>query len=437
MKKIFAALLFIPTAMQAQNSAWTLRDCIDYALEHNITVKQNEVGVQEKEIQLSTAKGRRLPGISASASENVSFGRGLSPDNTYINTNTSSTAFGLGADVPIFNGLDIHYDIKMSKLQLSAATKDLEKVKDDIRVAVAQSYTQVLYNKALLSVAESQVGRDSMQLARIDALRQTGKASNAEVAAQQASLAQTRLAAVQAANNLKISLLELSQLLELKSPEGFDVVQPDPSVLEPGILMSPEDIYAQAVEIRPEIISDRIMLEYAKMNISRAKGGYMPSLNLTGGIGTNYYTVYGQPNKPFGEQLKNNFSQYIGLSLNIPIFSRMNTINSVKTAKLDYTNRQLEMENTKKGLFKEIQQVYYNAVAAQSKLQSSKEAAASAELSMNLTTEKYENGKANITEYNESKNRYLEAEANYLQARYECLYQTKLVDFYRGMELCF
>ena len=436
MKRILAALLVLcPAAASAQT--WTVRQCIDYALENNITVKQNSITVEQREIDLSTARARRLPGLSAGASQNFSFGRGLTADNTYANTNTTSTSFSLSTDLTLFNGGDINYGIKMSRLELAAATEDLAKIKDDIRVSVAQAYVQILYCKEILGVSKSQVQRDSMQLERIKAMQLSGMASSAEVASQQSSLAQSRLSAVQARSNLKLALLDLSQLLELPSPEGFDVVSPDAGMLETRILPNPEYIYSLALDIRPEIRSDSLRLEYAELSIAKAKGAYLPSLSLSGGLGSNYYTSSGYVSNPFSDQIRNNFSQYIGLSMHVPIFNRFSTKNSVRNSQLNYDAQVLKSESTKKTLYKEIQQVYYNAVAAQSKMQSSSEAAASAELSMDLTTQKYENGKANITEYNEAKNRYLEAESNFLQARYECLYQTALVDFYQGKELNF
>ena len=437
MKRILAVLLLISSGAAAQPAGWTLKQCVDYALENNITVKQNQITVEQREVDLNTAEGRRLPGLNASASQNFSFGRGLTADNTYANTNTTNTSFSLGADMAIFNGFNISRGIKLSQLELAAATEDLEKAKNDIRVAVAQAYVQILYNKEILGVAKNQVQRDSLQLERISAMQRSGKASNAEVASQQASLAQSRLSSVQAENSLNLSILDLTQLLELTNPEGFDIVSPDPGKLEPRILTRPEDIYATALGIRPEIKSQEIRLDYAELNILRAKGAYLPSLNLNGGIGTNYYTSSGYESKSFPDQISNNFSQYIGLSLSVPIFNRFSTRNQVKTAQLSFNTQELQLENTKKSLYKEIQQVYYNAVASQTKMVSSKEAASSAELSYNLITEKYENGKANITEYNDSKNRYLEAESNFLQARYECLFQNSLVDFYQGKEMNF
>lgn len=432
MKGILLSLL-----VMVAGGPWSLEDCIQYALDHNISVQQSEINVEQRDIELNTAQGRRLPGVSANSSQNFSFGRGLTADNTYANTNTTNTSFSLGADIPVFQGLQITNGIALSKLNLAAATADLEKAKDDIRVAVAQAYVQILYNKEILGVARNQITIDEQQVERLEAMAANGKASKAEVAAQKATLAQSRLSATQADNNLKLSILELTQLLELPSPEGFDITGADARNLEPGLLMNPEDIYAEAVAIKPVVKSEELRLDYAETNIKLAKGGFLPSLSVSGGLGSNFYTSSGYEYKSFGEQMRNNFSQYIGVSLSIPVFNRFSTRNDVRNAQLNFKNQQLQLDNVKKSLYKEIQQAYYNAVASQSKLEGSIEAAASAQESFELVSAKYENGKANITEFNEAKNRFLEAESNLAQARYEHLYQSKLLDFYRGKDLVF
>ena len=322
-------------------------------------------------------------------------------------------------------------------MDLQTATLELERAKDDVRVAVAQAYIQILYNKEILQVALEQVARDSVQTERIKAMEATGKVSSAEVAAQQASLEQTRLSSVQARNNLNMALLDLSQLLELESPEDFDVASPPESALQPGLLMLPEAVYAEAVNVKPVILSGELAVESAKIAVERARGQGLPRLSLNGGIGTNYYTNSLGASASFGNQLEKNFSQYVGLSLSVPIFQRFSVRNNVKNARIGLMNQELQLENARKSLYKEIQQAYYNAVAAQAKCSSSQAAAASAEQAFILTREKYDNGKANKTEYNVSRARYLEAQSSCLQARYEALYQAKLLDFYRGESLAF
>ena len=388
-------------------------------------------------MELNTAQSRRLPAFSASASESLSFGRGLTADNTYSNSNTTSTSFNLGGDVPIFQGFDITNGIKLSKLNLAAATADLEKARDDIRVAVAQAYVQILYNQELLRVAREQASHDEELLNQVRERLAAGKVSEAEVSAQQATLAQSRQSEIQAEGNLQVSVLELTQLLELPSPEGFSVVAPtvdDPSQL---LLMRPEAIYEEAVEVKPSVEAAKLNVESAELSIARAKGAYLPSLSLNGGLGTNFYTNSKYAAAPFGEQIKNNFSQYVGLSLSIPIFQRFNTRNNVRTAQINFKSQQIQLESVKKALYKEIQQAYYNAVSAQARFVGSRESAVSARQHYELTEEKYRVGKAGVADYNDARNSWLRAESEHIQARFQCLYQTKLLDFYRGRDLEF
>ena len=434
---ISAALLLSCAAAWAQNGPWSFSDCIDYALEHSITVRQSALTVEQREVDLNTAQMSRLPSVNASASENLSFGRGLTEDNTYSNSNTTSTSFNLGTSVPIFQGFEINNNIKLGKLNLEAATADLEKARDDIRVAVAQAYVQILYNQELLRVAHEQSIHDEELLNQIQERERAGKVSAAEVSAQMATLAQSRQSEIQAYGNLQLSILDLTQLLELESPEGFEIVTPDVKNVDQTLLMLPEAIFAEAVEIKPAVESARIGVDYAQLNIAKAKGAYLPSLSLSGGLGTNYYTNSKVTPTPFWDQLSNNFSQYVGLSLNVPIFQKFSARNQVRNAEINYRGQQLNLENVKKSLYKEIQQAYYNAQNAQARYSGSKESAASARQHYELTEEKYSVGKAGIADYNDARNSWLRAESEHIQARYQCLYQTKLLDFYRGEALNF
>ena len=429
MKTVVFCLVCAATLSQSslgQTKRWSLRECCDYAIEHNISIKQQQNQCRQQEVQLSTARNSRLPDLSASASQNFSFGRGLTAANTYSNTNTSSTSFQLGTSVPLFTGFQIPNQIKMNQLNLEAATADLEKAKNDIRLQVAQAYVQILYDMEIGDVARRQVTIDSMQVVRLQALVDNGKAAEATLSQQKATLANSHLTATQADNNTRLAILTLTQLLELPTPEDFGIVRPDLSTISDGSLaaLSPDAIYAEALGLKPEIAAQQLRLQAYNRNIKIAQAGYYPTLSLSGGLGTNYYTTSGFTSDSFGEQLKNNFSQYIGLNLSIPIFNRFQTRNNVRTARISLENQQLQLDNTKKTLYKEIQQVYCNALNDKTKAQISQEA-------------QYENGKATITEFNESKNNYLKSESDLVQARYELLYQQALIEFYRGRDLNF
>lgn len=442
MKKYILSFIVTSVGFSAASAqkAWSLRECCDYAIEHSIPIKQQENQRRQQEVQLSTSRNSRLPDLSASLNQNFSFGRGLTADNTYSNTNTSSTSLQLGANMPLFTGFQIPNQIKLNQLNLEAATADLEKAKNDIRMKVAQAYVQILYDMEISEVAHRQIDIDSMQVVRLQAFVKNGKASESELSQQRATLANSRLLATQADNNTRLAILTLTQLLELPTPDGFSVVRPALSVDDGSpvvIIPSPEVIYAEALGIKPEIASQQLKLKGTEHSIKIARAGYYPTLSLSGGMGTNYYTTSGFKSDNFSTQLRNNFSQYIGLNLNIPIFNRFQTRNSIRTAKIQRENQQLQLDNTKKTLYQEIQNVYYNTLNALSKEQSSLEAVKNTQTAFNLMQAKYENGKATITEFNESKNTYLKSESELVQARYENLYQHALLEFYRGKELTF
>lgn len=439
MRKTLPLLLLLLAASVAtaqEHGSWSLRDCIGYALEHNISLQQQGLQVQQQELQLSTSKGSRLPSVSANASENFSFGRGLTADNTYSNTNTTSTGFSLGASVPVYQGSRISNSIRQDELNLKAVTADFERAKENVSMAVAQAYVQILYNMELLDVARNQVAIDSLQVERLTGMLENGKASPAQVAQQRAALGQSRLTATEALNSLKLAVLDLTQLLELPSPEGFTIIRPVTD-LEGTILPDPERIYEDALLEKPAVKAEEFRLDASEYAIKIAKGGYLPTISASGGLGSNYYTMSSAPSNSFADQMKNNFSQYLGLTLSVPIFNGFQTRNQVRAAELSRKNQMLQLENTRKTLYKEIQQAYYNAVAAREKLLSSKEAEASAKESYDLVTAKYENGKANITEFNEARDAFLRSESDLSRARYEFLYATKLLDFYQGRELDF
>lgn len=434
---LLSLVALICTSANAQK-VWTLKECIDYALEHNIKVKKSASTVRQNEINLSTAKNKRLPSLDASVSQNWSFGRGLTSSNTYTDTNTRSSQFQLGSSVPLFTGMSIPNTIKFEKLNLEAAQYDHEKMCDDIRIQVAQAYVQILYNSELCMVSKRQTSIDSMHVYRLHEVFVNGKASGSDVAAAEATLAQSRLMQVQAENDYTMAVLALTQLLELTTYEGFDVAVPDTAETNfKSLLPTSEDIYAQSLSIRPEIQAGVLRVKASERNVDIARSGYMPKLTFNAGLGSNTYHTSGFKSESFGRQLKNNFNQYIGLSLQIPIFNRFATRNDVRVAKLRTYQAELDAENVKKELFKEIQQAHCAAEASKANYMSGRKALTSNRKAFEMISQKYECGKSNITEFNEAKNNYLKAQSDYARSKYEYIYNTTLLKFYAGAELDF
>ena len=442
MKKILTAAclaLGLAGSVQAQET-WSLRRCIDYAIEHNIDIKQSRNAAEQSAVEVSTAKWARLPNLNGNAGQSWNWGRTQTavPDETtgdystvYVNTASHGTNMQLSTSIPLFTGFELPNQYALAKLNLKAATADLQKAKDDISINIASAYLQVLFNQELHQVALGQVALSRQQSERIGGLAAVGKASAAEVAEAKARVAQDEMTAVQAENDYRLALLTLSQLMELETPEGLVLESPD-IALKPSPITPPDDIYQTALTEKASVQAAQYRLEGSKRSIRIAQSGFYPQLSLNGSLGTSYYSTI---NRTFRQQMGDNFSKYLGVSLSVPLFNRLSTRNRVRTARLQRDNYALQLENVKKTLYKEIQQAWYNATAAESKFASSHAATLANEESFRLTAQKYENGKANAVEYNEAKQNLMKAQSDELQAKYDYLFRTKILDFYKGIPI--
>lgn len=430
---LIACVMATGYGIQAQE-AWSLQKCIEYAIEHNLSIKQQEATRHQSEVELNTAQWSRLPNLNGNVGQSFNFGRALQADNTYGNRNTANTNFSLGTNIPLFTGLQIPNSIALAKLNLKAATEDLKKAKEDISIQVASYYLQALFNEELSKVAQNQVKLSQEQLDRKVAFFKNGKASEAEVYEAKSRLAQDEMSAVQADNNYRLALLDLSQLLELPSPEGFTIAEP-PTVEMNVQLSLPDEVYSQAMTNKPSIKAAQYRLEGAEKSIRIAQSGYYPQLSFGAGLSTNYYNMSGIETASFSSQWHQNFNKYLQFSLSIPLFNRFATRNRVKSARIQKNALQWRLEESKKTLYKEIQQAYYNALAAEAKYRSSQSASEASEASFKLMSEKYANGKATATEYNEVRTLWMKALSDHIQARYDYIFRSKILDFYKGEPL--
>ena len=441
MKKtiLLSAIMALGIQANAQQN-WSLRQCIDYATAHNVTILQAENKVMQSEVEANTAKWARLPNLNASGSQSFNWGRtqtAIKDEDTgdyttkYVDTSSRGTNMSLNTSVPLFTGFQIPSQYNLSKLNLKASMADLQKAKEDLAINITSAYLQALFNKELHQVAQGQVALSQEQYSRIEALEHIGKASVAELAEAKARVAQDELNVVQSLNNYRLSILDLTQLIELETPEGFEVEDPD-QAFQLNPLTPPDEVFATAMLSKPAIQAAQARLEGSKESIKIAQSALYPSINLNGSLGTNYYSTL---NRTFSQQLGDNFSRYVGISLSIPIFNRFATRNRIRTAKLQRENYALQLENTKKTLYKEIQQAWYNATAAESKYQSSEAATEASLASFELTSKKYENGTATAVAYNEAKQNLMKAQSDELQAKYEYIFRSKILDFYKGIAI--
>lgn len=412
----------------------TLAQCIDYAVSHNVNVKRYANNVEQQKVQLSTARNSRLPDLTAGASQSFNFGRGLNSENAYVNRNTQSTGFNLQTSVPLLTGGRIPNEIAMSRLNLQAATADLEHARQSIALQVAAAYLQAVYAAEVVKVQEAQVAFSKIQEDRISKLFNAGKSPESDVVEAHSQVAQDEMGRTQAKCDYKLAMLDLSQLLELSSPDSIEIVAPQGET-SPTLPPLPDRIFARAEGGKPEIQAEKLRLQAAEKNIRIAKAALYPTLSLGAGLSSEYYKTSGYQAASFSKQLSDNFNKSIGLSLNIPIFNRLATRNSIRQAKLQQSEQALQLDETKKTLYKEIQQAYYNAVNAQAKYESALAARKAAESNFNMMTGKFENGRANATELEEAKTKRANAITSTLQAKYEYILRMKIIEFYEGNKL--
>ncbi|MBR5531234.1 MAG: TolC family protein [Bacteroidaceae bacterium] len=431
-KTLTSLLIFITAAggLQAQTSM-TLRQCIEHATARNVDVKLQENTVRSQEVSLNTSRNAWMPNVDAGVSQNFNFGRALSAQNVYVDRNTYTTSLSVGASMPLFTGGRITAQRKQAALNLQAATADLARLRENLSLQVAQAYLEVLCQQDFCTKAEEQLVLSRHQLERLESLARLGKAAGVELSQARSVVAQDELALVENRNAARMAQLSLSQLIEMPSPDSLNIINTTRQTSH-DITGTPQSIYEEALCLRPEIEADSLRIQSAEQGIRAARSSYWPSLSLNAGLGTSYYKSPGFDSNPFGRQLKDNFSKYVGLSLSIPLFDRFSTRNNVRQARIERESRFWQSEQTKKNLFKEIQQAWYNALSAREKLTASIAAEQAATDALTLTTRKFEAGKANTTEFEEARTKSLAAAHQRITAHYQYVFSLKVLDFYRG-----
>ena len=446
MKRIILYLpaLLICWSVQAQSPAkkWTLEECITYAIEHNIDLKQKEQDQESRKVDLSTSKNSWLPSLNANLGQNFDFGRSPSKTGVIVDQNSANSSFYLQTSMPIFDGFKIPNDIKARKLDLLAATENLYKAKEDLAINVASYFVEALYNKELLTVAELQAALSTEQVTRTESLVNAGKVPLSQLYDIKAQQAKDEASLTEAKNNVNLSLLNLAQMLELeRTGQSLDISVPEiDDAIEKYMtsILPPDVVYNNAVAVKPQIKEQEYLLESQKKMLKVAQAGYFPKLDFSASYSNGYYHYSGGTdivNSSFSDQLNQNGRKTIGFSLSIPLFNRFQTRNNVRSSRIAILNRELMMENSKKVLYKEIQQAYFNATAAQEKYKATGKSVLASKEAFGYAENKYNAGKSTVYEYSESKTKYSQSLSEQIQAKYNYIFRAKILDFYNGIPI--
>lgn len=413
--------------------AWTLKQCIDYALQRNIQVKQQSNQLEKLKIERKRLKAEYLPDLKAGISQKFDFGRSLNRNNMYEDNNSQSSSFSLTTEMPVFTGFRLSGSIAKNKYDLLAAQENKTVIENDLALSITSCYFQILLNKEMCKIAEEQIMLTKEQEKNTQLLIENGKVPQSQLFDIRAQLADDELTATEAKNTLRLSILDLLQMMELDGQTTFDVMPLERN----GDFNDyrPDEIYITALTCMPQIKGAYYNLQSSLKAIKVAKSGYYPTVSFGAGISSGYYHASNVMNISFNDQFRNNMQKSIYLSLSIPLFDRLSTRNQVRTAKIEARNARLVLENEKKTLYKDIEKAYTDATGASEKLKSTSKAVVANEEAHRYALEKYAAGKSTVYEYNETKWKLANALSQYVQAKYTYLLKRKILNFYACQSL--
>ncbi|MDT8393097.1 MAG: TolC family protein [Bacteroidales bacterium] len=461
-------LLISSGHLQAQKM-WSLQDCINYAIEHNLDIKKQVLVVETNKANLLQTKLNTLPSVNAGASMVNNWGRTIDRfTNEFATERVRSDNLYIQGSMTLFSGLQKVNMIRKNQLALDYSRFYLDNLMDDISLTVAGYYLDILFNKELLIIAREQLDVTKQQVNRMEKLVKAGTLARGDLLNIQAQAAREELQVVEAENRLEISYLSIMQLIDYPVAEDFDVLVPRlRSVEETSIDLTSDQVYSYAVLNRPEVKLAKLGVDIAQKDIALAKGQQSPTLSLSGSWGSGYsgrnvigdqvvinnpqigFTENGEPvysisdytfldnitTKPWFDQLEDNNNRTVGFYLNIPIFNGWQTRNVITRAKIAMESAEYDLQLTRNNLRKVIEQSYADALAALKRFGSATKQVEAQSEAFKYAQQKFDVGLLNSVEYNEIKKEMTLAQSELLQAKYDYIFKTTILSFYMGNSL--
>lgn len=465
---LFSAIgLLLLVQPATSQEVWTLEACVAHALDNNIQIKQQRLGVDMARENLLQSQAGRFPSLNANASHAYNFGRTIDPfTNEFATERVQSNNFNIGSGMTLFSGFQIHNSVRQREMELEASRYDVATMENDIALAVASAYLQILFSMELLDMAINQLEITEQQVRRTAQLVDAGTLPRGSLFTVQAQLAGEEVQVVNARNQLDIAYLNLVQLLDLDDVDGFRILVPEIAILpDDDLEHSPMQIYSTAVRTQPQVMAADFRVASAERGLDVARGGRSPMLSVRGSYGTGFSgasreitdILMGEPReigqtatgipvfapsfeyetriKPFRDQLSDNLNRSIGLYLTIPIFNNYQTRTAIGRSQIALENARLSRQLVRDQLFKTIQQAHADAQAALKRYLASEKNVEALEESFMYTEQRFNVGMVNVLEYNDAKNRLTAAQSEMLQSKYEFVFRTKVLDFYVGVPI--
>lgn len=461
-------LIFVGFTAFAQGE-WGVQQCIDYALKHNLSLKQAEINAEINKNNANQSKATVLPSFNAGAMHTYNYGRTIDRfTNTFANAQVLSQNFYISSNVVLWSGLAQYHIIKANEYNYLSSKENIKQQENNLSLNVATAYINVIYCDELLKIGKSQFDITKEQLERTQKMAEAGSIAKSAVYDVKAQLANEELNVTNCDNNYQLAVLTLMQLMNIENISNFNVIKPDIDLQSGNLLeTSVQNIYETALKNQPSIKMAEYNLLMSEKNLAAAKGRVSPTISLNGSIGTGYsglaqditginfngYQLSGLTNKgdsvytprteiitkttPFADQFKNNINKSFGLTLSLPLFNGLQTYTGVKNAKLNALNAKYGEDLAKQNLYKTIAQSYADAKAALNKYAASKTALEATQESFNYAQQKFSVGAISAFEFNSAKTRLSTSQSNLMQAKYDFLFKLKVLDFYQGKPLGF
>jgi len=477
MRSVSNILLFVaiclPCALLAQTGSsapaigqpWSMEQCINYAWDHNIQIKQAQLTQQVSKNNVLQSKANLFPTLNGFASHTYNYGLTVNPfTNSFANAEVTADDFALSSSLTLFSGLQNINTIKQNELTYQANTMDVQVSKNNIALSIAQGYLQILLDRELHTEALNQQGVSSAQVERTKKLVDAGSLAKSNLLDVESQEATDEVNVVNTQNQLDLAMLNLSQLLDLDSAQMITIISPEIDIPQNSSLSDPEKVYSKALTTQPDVQSAQLKWESAERSTAVSRGALYPKLSLTASIGTGYSTqnseVSGQkttidtiyttvpgvdvlfPNSsyitrlvPYGKQLSNNANESFGFRLTIPIFNGLQANIAAQNAKLNEQNAYYTYQLSQLNLRKTIQQAYADALAALNNYHAEEKSVAALRESFSYAQTKFDVGMVTALDYNTAKTNLAKAESDLSQAKYNYVFKAKVLDFYEGKPL--
>ncbi|MEM7161160.1 MAG: TolC family protein [Bacteroidota bacterium] len=467
-----ASFIFCSLTFSAQE-VWSLEKCINYAIENNLQIKQNEVNLAFVEFSRTQTIYDFLPTLNAGASHGYNWGQRIDPfTNEFASERIRNNSFFLSSQVDLFNGFTKWHARNQAEVNLEVTKLEIENTKNDIILNIAAAYLNVLQTNELWNISKNSIGATQLQVDRMQKLVDAGQVAIGNLYDLQAQLASEELNVIQNENAFILAKLTLAQLMQIPSNQanGFQIEVPNFDDMEVNMPAADVDVlYTSAQSNLPDIALAEKGIESTELGLKVAKAAMMPSLSASGSLGTGYsgnaQTVIGDPDlvpvtigvvdgttntvstiveqfsdddfatKSFQDQWEDNFNQSLTLSLNIPIFNGLSIRTGIKQQEVNLESQKIALELAKNTLYQEVQQAYTNAIAAYKEYQSTEKSLNAFELNYTNAEKRFEQQVINPVDFNDARTRFLNAQTQLVLSKYNFVFQTKILDFYQGKEI--